>query len=631
MTFAVSREQLFALTYALTIYGLPVLAVVGILTPLLLGLSNFSILGIYLAVPMLLAPVVARSFRPSTEKKTKTTFDPDSLHRLDWRIPSILVHVLVAILISMTAAYAVRPTAFYFVFAAVYGLLFLLILSSGPGAARSGIALYHCILALLVSIFSVTLNYDYFIGRTDLPAHVGMMLSIYETGTMPETWELYESFPLWHTYTASSYALLGESIDPHTTMVLLSGLVFGAGVVMMYVLARRVYPNETVALLSCLVLIAIPEYVFYGMYSISRSITSVLFIILLFTLVSRASVRMRLLSAFFVAAIVFYHTVSIPFVLVLLGILFVVERGYTVNQRSLDRGIGAEKYVVEGSVLLIAGAITGIYWLYSAESLATLVIDYTVGIFVGTGPTEGAPGGVLQFPWRELANYLPYAFALFFVLVGFLFWFERTRDKAPLLTSFSVATVLMIPLLFPGPTLLVESLAGVNFTRFAHYGFVFLALTAGYGLYELVKRGGFKTFLVVLLLISCFSFVAVSNDFVASDNPLVEREFYTYYHTEQERESFEQLDAVHRDGLGSDHVTCRYYEEVLQSECERLPIEDGSVDHGVADGVLIREGELEQRPLQLAESEYVYEDELPWDEFSERNRVYDSNSVVYYR
>ncbi|WP_207589602.1 hypothetical protein [Halomontanus rarus] len=622
-----SRTRLFSLTYTVAVYALSVLAIVGVVVPLLIGMPNFSILGIYLAVPMLLAPFVARSFRTGTDGRNGV----ELLRQLDWRIPSVLIHVLVGVLLYLTAAFAVRPTAFYVVFAGVYGLLFLLVFSSRTDAASSVISLYHCILALLVSIFSVTLNYDYFIGRTDLPAHVGMMISVYETGTMPEAWELYDPFPLWHTYTASAYALLGESIDPHTTMVLLSGLIFGAGVIMMYVLTRGVYPNETVALLSSLVLIAIPDYLFYGMYSISRSITSVLFIVLLFTLVSRSSTRMRLLSIVFIADIVFYHTVSIPFVLILLGVLYVAERGYGVHRNVVERAFGARTYVVEGPVVLIAGAVTSIYWLYRAESLASVIVNRTVGIFVGTGATDTAPGGVLQFPWREVANYVPYTFLLFFVLVGFLFWFERTRETSALLTSFSVATVLMIPLLVPGPTLLIDSLAGVNVARFAHYGFMFLALTGGYGLYMLVRKGGVKTVIILLLLVSCFSLVSVSNDFVASDNPLVEREFYTYYLTEQERHSFEQLDAVHRDALGSDHITCRYYEEILQSECERLIVEDESVTHEIADGVLVRTGELEQRPLQLADSTYVYDDELPWGELSDRNLVHDSNEVVYYR
>lgn len=620
------RNRLFELTYVLALVGLPIVAVVGIAVPLLLGQPNFSILGIYLAVPMILAPIVARSLRG---RGTRTV--EDQLSALDWRIPSILIHLLVAGLAAVLVVYAVRPTGFFVGLATVYGLVFLVIVSTDGSPAGSAVSLYHCVLALLTSIFSVTLHYDYFIGRTDLPAHVTMMVSIYETGTMPDRWAVYDPFPLWHTYSASSYALFGETISPHTTMVLLSGLFFGAGVVMLYTLARRIYPNETVALLGALVLIAIPDYVFYGMYAISRSIVSVLFIALLFTLLARSSARMRLLSVVFVASIVLYHTVSIPFVLVILVVLFTAERVYVARRPILEGGRWARSHVVNGSILLVAGAITSIYWLYGADLIAFMVIDRLVGIVAGTGPADTAPGGVFLLPWQELANYLPHAFLLFFVLTGFLLWFERPRDGFSRLTSVAVATVLLIPLLVPGPTLLLDSLAGINVTRFAHYGYMFLALTGGYGVYELVRRGGLGMLIVVLLVVSCFSFVALSNDFVASDNPVVEREFYTYYLTDEERAAFERLDEVHRDELGSDHITCRYYEDVVGSDCERVPVENDTVEHEHLDGLLLRQGELEERPLQFGESRYVYDDELPWDELDERNRVHDSDAVTYYR
>lgn len=618
MTETVRRTRLVDVAYVIVLYGLPALAVIGVVTPLALGMWNFSILGLYLAIPMLLAPVVVRSYR--SKPGGRTCF----LHRLDWRIPSTLIHVLVGVLAYMTATNPVRPTGFYVGFATIYGLLFLLVASTEPKTASRAIGLYHCCLTLLVSIYSVTLNYDYFIGRTDLPAHVGMMVSMYETGRMPEAWQAYESFPLWHVYTASSYALSGGLVDPHTTMVVLSGLVFAAGVTMMYALTRQVYPNETVAMFSCVVLIAIPDYIFYGMYAISRSIASVLFIVLLFVLVRRSSTRMKALSVVFVLAIVLYHPVTIPFVLVILSILYVVERGFAL-----------ETFAVDTPVIVVAGGITSIYWLYGAEFLSSYVIDRLVeaiaGLFVDTATAETAPSGVLLAPWREVANYIPQTFLVFFALLGFLFWFERRHVAASMFTAFTAVTVLLIPLMVPGPTLLVDSLADVNVSRFAHYGYMFLALTGGYGLYVLVRRGGFRVFVAVLLLLSCFSFVAVSNDFVASDNPLVERQFYTFYLTEQERESFDRLDEVHQGSLSSDHITCRYYIEVLQSSCSSLAVEDESVLHADHDGILVREGELERRPLQVYGLEYVYADELPWDELNERNRIHDSDAVVYYR
>ena len=66
-------------------------------------------------------------------------------------------------------------------------------------------------------------------------------------------------------------------------------------------------------------------------------------------------------------------------------------------------------------------------------------------------------------------------------------------------------------------------------------------------------------------------------------------------------------------------------------DCTRIGVDDDTVEHDELDGVLIREGELEGRPLQLEGSQYVYAEDLPWDELDERNRVHDSGTVTYYR
>lgn len=42
----------------LALYGLPVLAVIGAIAPLVLGLYNLTLLGTYLVVPMIVSPLL---------------------------------------------------------------------------------------------------------------------------------------------------------------------------------------------------------------------------------------------------------------------------------------------------------------------------------------------------------------------------------------------------------------------------------------------------------------------------------------------------------------------------------------------------------------------------------------------
>ncbi|QCS41947.1 hypothetical protein [Natrinema versiforme] len=591
--------------------ALPIVAVIGLAVPLWLGLSNLAVLGLYVAIPMVASPLVVR--RVGTDRIARHT-QLGSLGAIDWRLLSIVFHVILSALVLLVARTAVRPTVFFLGVGALYTTCFLLAVSSGESASRT-IVLYHVAVALLLVIFSVTLNYDFFVGRTDLSTHISMTNFVVETGSTPSQPASYEPFVLWHALAGATSQVFGDWVSPHATMYLLSGLTFGAGVPMMYSFARRVYPNERVGLLSCLLLISVPMYIFYGMYSIPRSITSVLFLGLLLAAVTPPSARTRALTLLFLLGIVVYHPVSIPFVLVILGVLFVAERL-----------LGRRARIVDGFLLASAALVTTTYWLYRAEFLVARIADAIVTSFAGSGG-ESAPSSVLTAPWVELANYVPYAFLLGFVLLGFLFWLRSTRTHDTTFVAVGVLTVVLIPLVFPGPTLLLDSLVGVNVGRFEHYSFMLVALTGAVGLHQLLRRGGFKAFVVLLLVVSCFSVAAVSNDFVATDNPMVERPFYTYYLTEQERGSFESIDERRAGEIGADRVTCRYLTEVRSSTCTIANAADEDLFAGY-DGVVVREGELERRPLQFRE--YVPESEFPREELNDRHRVYDSGSVSYY-
>jgi hypothetical protein len=48
----------FNIFYKIIMLSLPLIAIVGVTVPLVVGLSNFSILGIYLAVPLVAAPLL---------------------------------------------------------------------------------------------------------------------------------------------------------------------------------------------------------------------------------------------------------------------------------------------------------------------------------------------------------------------------------------------------------------------------------------------------------------------------------------------------------------------------------------------------------------------------------------------
>ena len=593
--------------YRVGLLALPTAAVLGVLGPLLIGEPNLSILGLYLAVPMVAGSIIVRKTRTATYAYGFTEYD------LDWRIPSILFHCTFAVLVVVLVLTSVRPTIFYVGVAVLYALTFF---QAATADGQELVVLYQMVVAYTLVVFSVTLNYALFVGRTDLSGHIAYANHVLETGSTAGLSPTYEPFPLWHVFVAESTLISGGWLETHTSMYLLSGFIFAAGILGMYAFGLRVLSSKKYALFSAFVMICFPLYLFYGMYSIARSVTSVLFLLLLLTLMIRRSGSQRVVVLLLIVAIVIYHPVSIPFVLVLLA-------GVALTERFLDtRGP-----IIDTYVLGVAAGFTTIYWFYRAEFIVGRLTASIIGMFTGPSPSTG-PESVELSPWVEVANYVPYSFLILLLLLGFLFWYQQPTLSRSTFASLALFSVLIVPLVFPGPTLLLDSLVGVNVGRFGHYSFMFVALTGGYGLYELVRRGGIRTFFVILVLVSCLSFTAVSNDFVASDNPIVERPFYTFYFTEHERSSLEHVGATFEEPMAADRPACRYLRSFEASECEQVVVDDEEELFDEYDTVLLRHHENEKRPLQF--SRYVYEDEIAAANLEFRNKPYDSGSVAMY-
>ncbi|MFP8891065.1 hypothetical protein ACLI4U_15045 [Natrialbaceae archaeon A-CW2] len=556
---------------------------------------------------MVAASAIVKNTRTATYAYGFAEYD------LDWRIPSILFHCTVAVLVMLLALTPVRPTIFYVGIALLYTLTFFQAVTADSGER---VVLYQMVVAYLLVVFSVTLNYALFVGRMDLTTHIAHTNHVLETGSTAGLSPTYEPFPLWHVFVAESTLLSGGWLETHTSMYLLSGFIFSAGILGMYALGSRVLSSKRYALFSAFVMICFPLYIFYGMYSIARSVTSVLFLLLLLTLLIRRSDSQRVIVLLLIAAIVIYHPVSIPFVLVLLA-------GVALAERFLDTQVP----IVDTFVLGVAIGFTTIYWFYRAEFIVGRLTASIVAMFAGPSPST-SPESVELSPWVEVANYVPYSFLVLLLLLGFLFWYQQPTLSRSTFSSLALFSILIVPLVFPGPTLLLDSLVGVNVGRFGHYSFMFVALTGGYGLYELLRRGGIRTFLVILVLVSCLSFSAVSNDFVASDNPIVERPFYTFYFTEHERSALEQVGSTFEEPMAADHSGCRYLRSFEGTDCELVIVDDEEELFGEYDTVLLRHHENEKRPLQF--SRYVYEDEISGANLDLRNKPYDSGAVAVY-
>jgi hypothetical protein len=202
---------------------------------------------------------------------------------------------------------------------------------------------------------------------------------------------------------------------------------------------------------------------------------------------------------------------------------------------------------------------------------------------------------------------------------------------------------------FPGPSLLINKLAkNLNIGRFGEYGALFIILASAYGFYELFSRSKKFGKILIISLFIMMVFLLLSNDFIASDNPLVKRPFYSFYLTENEVDSSFSMARFTSGYTMSDYVITRFISfspYVNKSHLLEVDFRNMSLlRNNDSDSILIRKSELNKRPLDLYSSEdglfkldqdyslleYYYLESPLWASLKDYNKIYDSNEVAGY-
>ncbi len=614
-------------TYSVILIGSCLFAVLGVALPLILGQTNLAMLGTYLAVPMILAPLMY------VWQKN----NPDQLNEVDGRYYNLFpaaFFIFLAISITLLYTNQIRPYSYYAVIAIMATLILAQILFFPITKIRSMLILFQSSLLLLDIVWGVNLNYYFSIERTDSFFHSWMIQILVQEGAITEHFDLYRTFPLWHILCASIYKIAGMDVSFYRAMYMVNGAIFAAIPPAAYVLARRLFNGEKIALLAALFVSFYPDVLKYGIAGLARSPISFLGILLIVALLYHRNFAAALIAIVVTVSIIIFHTVSIPFVLVVLAVLYVLQRLYdTINERK----------IVDADYMLFAVTAMLAYWMYNSLEL----IEQLINSIKITAPDEVRQSGVFLDPVSELFNYLHYSPLLLFLLIGTLETLKK--DKIPPTAKIiCMAGLLFTAISFPGPSLLVNKLGGLNIDRFGEYVFFFIAFAASFGFYTTYTRSKKSLKSVLILLFMVLVFLSVSNDFLASDNPLVKRPFYTFYLTEEEVRGFDHAGNTSKGYVMTDFITTRYMDSTPYRERSHiLEVDPDSLDFlrgGPSDLILIRKGELEKRPLRLfvteegfikkptlGVEEYYYSDNTQlWSSLKEYSKIYDSSTIETY-
>lgn len=529
--------------------------------------------------------------------------------------------------IILLKIYEVRPITYYLVISLMATIILIEILSTDISDKKAAIIVLQIMLLSLNLLWGVTLKYYYYTGFTDVFGHVGLAENLLANGFITDVFDIYQPFALWHILAVAFSTFSGLPLRMDKVLNVLCGIVFFFMPAAIYLLSNKLLGKRT-ALLAALIAFFYPTLITYGMYSIPRSVESLFFVLLLILLFDGANKVKYYLALFMVFIIIVYHTASINYIFMILLLVFVLQK---LLPKKDD-----EKPLVTFEFLLITAVMTFLYWSLFANALInTLLAD-----LFSAAPSGPLTKSIYVAPITEVFNYLQYMPTIFFIIIGVLLvlGYNKYSDRMKLM---GIVALVLTPASFPGPLLLINKLAGnLNFGRFEEYTFLFIGLIAAIGFGYLYFRSA-KLFKVCLvLLFAVWVFLSVSNDFVALDNPLVKRPFYTFYLAEEEVDSINRIDNTTIGNVVSDYVTIRYLNSTkFDRNVTMMRIDDNATQimrRRTIDNIVIRDGELNTRPLQFLTTdsrgytnlgEYYYKGDEAYNLMLNYSRIYDSNSV----
>jgi len=605
-----------------------VLSALGVGIPFIIGMSSYSILGLYIAIPAIIAAALYMKQRNANEENI------DYRGRNDFYYCACLYLVLFSTSIITIYFSEVRPIIYYVLIASISGIILYEILFFQLSNNRALFILLQILLLHLNILWGVTLNYHFYISRTDPLAHVWFISELIDMGRVTEAiFGDYEAFPLWHILVSITYQLSGFYAPIHKVMFFVNGMVYAFIIVVTYLIGKKLFENRRDSLIITLFVCVFPPVISYGMGSIARSVIPIFLLLIIYLLIREKNYSNGYLLILLTIATVIYHHASAPFILLIFGLIYLLQY---VNNSSIDTNIIDVKYLVTAFIFTLS------YWIYASDFIFNEIIKH----LVRPGYEKSFAQGVTTIPLSEVINYLQYSPIIFFTVVGILYILDREKVSQQL-QWFCLLGAFFLLISIPGPLLLIEKFTfNFNIGRMGTYTFFFICSVAAFGLIKVFSKlkGNYKYLVVIAFATMCF--LCVSNDFNASDNPITKRPFYTFYLTEEETTAFRSVAEFDSPGyIFADYVATRYYSfsefrsksHILEMGASNNRILTSSKD----DLVLIRIGEWHKRPLQFYSSQdsefrsnpswnrlmYFYLESYS-DNLKALNTVYNSGNVV---
>lgn len=494
------------------------------------GKLAYALRGLFTGIPAILSCL----FILFIYKKDVSLHDIDVYPSLSTKSLTYLFGIFyISSLVVLLLSEGSRPPYYFIFILGLYLSVFLQIFSKN---VNPPLILVESFLIAANLIYSVTLNYDFYFGTTDILPHIFLSEVTAMSGrTIPTSLSDYAYFPLYHVLIAEASELL--NISTKNSLFLVTAPIYAITIIFLYYLFNYITNNRQISLLSCVLFSASSVVLYYGTNVITRTMAFIMFIILLYLVYSvnfkDDKLSLKILSVIVAVFLTLVHNVSLPQLVLLLILLLASE--YI---------IGNGSYISKPFFILLNVIFTA-YWFFIAyifvqRSLAPrLQSQFLDSIVLTAGGAE-----VLQESLINLVGLLDKSIFLFFALIGIGFLLKNYRNNyASVLGLFALLTLIFY---VPNPLNTIWQFKVLfRVDRFMLFVSPFMAFVMGYGLYifwNYMAKYAPKKINSVLLVILLFStFIFVSSVFSIGDSDFLGQGARHEYFTSEELSGFEHI------------------------------------------------------------------------------------------
>lgn len=620
-----SNLDLFEITSQLLIYCLPFVGILGLIIPLLIHQMNLAIIGIFISIPLIISPIIYYLLK---NRVPQLIIVPKRLYSR-----SLIVYSIFFVLATITLfILPVRPFFLYGILGLMSVIIAFDILTFELNPRRIILNLIMTITLFFIEVWGINLKYYFYIARTDPIVHAYITNSIVKTGHISSIFQDYNVYAFWHIYTAITSIITEAPLPIYKVTFILNGFVYAMLIIFCYLITRYFF-DKRISLLSSLLLAVNSRFIINAQGSIPRYIVSFFGIIIFYLFLKKLNKSNLILVLFLYPAMIFTHHVSIILIICIFILLWLLQFIYNDHINN----------IIKFSHIIILGLVFIIYLLFNSENVLSIIIT---SLF---RQTQVRPlNFYASFPLSELANNLHHSPLIVFGIIGSIFLLQDNKynHTCKIIGLFGL---ILLGVSLPGPSFIINNMATqFGLSRLEEYTFLFTTIITSYGFYIIYTKAPRRGKLIMLMLMFLVTFFSISNDYVASDNPLVKRQFYTFYLNRMEIHVMNTIPLFTEGRVMSDYVTIRYLNTVNKTKSHILEVnamESKLLQDNKKDVIMIRSSELKIRPLSIYVSkdglfknnpswgnrlQYFDADNPIWKSILKKNQVYNCKGILVY-